>query len=191
LGVQKGEIFNGADDNASGTAALFAMAKYFAKNKPQNSIIFVAFDGEENGLQGAKKFVANSPVKKESMLVNINMDMISSNDVNELYASGTKHYPNLKPLLESLAKSKNTKVKLILGHDQPNPPQDDWTNQSDHYEFHKVKIPFIYFGVEDHKDYHRATDEFQNINQKFYVNSVETILETVKMFDAKLVKSSS
>jgi Zn-dependent M28 family amino/carboxypeptidase len=188
LGVQKGEIFNGADDNASGTAALFAMAKYFAKNKPNNSIIFAAFDGEENGLQGAKKFVANPPVKREAILVNINMDMIAHNDVNELYASGTKHYPTLKPHLDTLAKSKETKVKLILGHDQPNPPQDDWTNQSDHYEFHKVKIQFIYFGVEDHKDYHRATDEFQNINQKFYVNAVETILATVKIFDAKLAK---
>jgi Zn-dependent M28 family amino/carboxypeptidase len=188
LGVRNGEVFNGADDNASGVAAMFAMAKYFVKNTPKNSIIFVAFDGEESGLQGAKKFVEKLPVKKESILVNINMDMISHNDVNELYACGTRHYPNLKPLMESIAKSKETKVKLILGHDQPNPPQDDWTNQSDHYAFHEAKIPFIYFGVEDHKDYHKASDEFANINQKFYVNAVETILAAVKLFDAKLVK---
>jgi Zn-dependent M28 family amino/carboxypeptidase len=188
LGVRNGEVFNGADDNASGVAAMFEMAKYFVKNKPKNSIIFVAFDGEESGLQGAKKFVEKLPVKKESILVNINMDMISHNYVNELYACGTRHYPNLKPLVESISKSKETKVKLILGHDQPNPPQDDWTNQSDHYAFHEAKIPFIYFGVEDHKDYHKASDEFANINQRFYVNAVETILAAVKLFDAKLVK---
>jgi Zn-dependent M28 family amino/carboxypeptidase len=188
LGVRNGEVFNGADDNASGVSAMFAMAKYFVKNKPNNSIIFVAFDGEESGLWGAKKFVEKLPVKKESILVNINMDMISHNDVNELYACGTRHYPNLKLLMESIAKSKETKVKLILGHDQPNPPEDDWTNQSDHFAFHLAKIPFIYFGVEDHKDYHKASDEFANINQKFYVNAVETILAAVMLFDAKLVK---
>lgn len=186
VGVKNGDVFNGADDNASGTVALFAMAEYFKKKQSNNSLIFVAFDAEESGLQGAKKFVENLPVKKESVLLNINMDMVSHNDKNELYASGTKHYPNLKPYLDTLAASKDTKIKLILGHDQPNPPQDDWTYQSDHYEFHKAKIPFIYFGVEDHKDYHKATDEFQNINQTFYVHAVETILEAVKIFDANL-----
>lgn len=186
IGVRNGDVFNGADDNASGTAALFAMAKYFNKNKQNNSLIFVAFDGEESGLQGAKKFVEKLPVKKESVLLNINMDMVAHNDKNELYASGTRHYPNLKPHLEKLAASKDTKIKLLLGHDEPNPPQDDWTNQSDHYAFHQAKIPFIYFGVEDHKDYHRATDEFQNINQPFYVHAVETILEAVKIFDKNL-----
>lgn len=186
IGVRNGEVYNGADDNASGTSALFAMAKYFSKNKPKNSLIFVAFDAEEMGLQGAKKFVEKLPVKKESVLLNINMDMVSRNDKNELYASGTRHYPNLKPHLEKLAASKNIKIKLLLGHDQPSPPQDDWTNQSDHFAFHQAKIPFIYFGVEDHKDYHRATDEFQNINQIFYVHAVETILEAAKIFDKNL-----
>lgn len=186
VGVRNGEVFNGADDNASGTSALFAMAEYFNKNQPNNSLIFVAFDGEESGLQGAKKFVENLPVKKESILLNINMDMISHNDKNELYASGIYHYPNLKPYLDTLAASKDTKIKLLIGHDQPNPPQDDWTNQSDHFAFHQAKIPFIYFGVEDHKDYHRATDEFQNINQVFYVHAVETILEATKLFDKNL-----
>jgi Zn-dependent M28 family amino/carboxypeptidase len=189
LGVEGGEVFNGADDNASGTAALFAMAEYFRQKKPNNSLIFVAFDAEELGLLGAKKFVENLPVKKEQVLLNINMDMIAHNDVNELYASGTKHYPNLKPYLETIAKSKATQVKLLLGHDQPNPPGEDWTNQSDQYPFHQAKIPFIYFGVEDHKDYHKATDEFENINQPFYVHAVETILAAVKLFDEKLLKS--
>jgi Zn-dependent M28 family amino/carboxypeptidase len=187
LGIRNGEIYNGADDDASGTSALFAFAEYFSKNRPANSIIFVAFDAEEAGLQGARKFVEQLPVKKEFVLLNVNMDMIAHNDRNELYASGTRHYPYLKTFLEPIAKGAT--VKLLLGHDAPNPPQDDWTNQSDHYAFHQAKIPFIYFGVEDHKDYHKPTDDFKNINQAFYVRAAETILTTIKSFDRNLLKS--
>ncbi|MEJ7861182.1 MAG: M28 family peptidase, partial [Pyrinomonadaceae bacterium] len=173
-----------ADDDASGTSALFALAEYFNKNRPAHSIIFVAFDGEESGLRGSRKFVAEPPVKKESIVLNVNMDMVAHNDKNELYASGTFHYPALKPQLETIAKS--AKVKLLIGHDRPEQRSDDWTNQSDHFAFHQAKIPFIYFGVEDHKDYHKPTDDFVNINQEFYVRAVETILETVKIFDKNL-----
>jgi hypothetical protein len=184
VGIQNGEIYNGADDDASGTAALFALANYFKEKRPSHSIIFVAFDGEESGLRGSRKFVADPPVKKESIVLNINMDMVAHNDKNELYASGTYHYPALKPLLEAIAK--DAKVKLLLGHDRPELKSDDWTNQSDHFAFHQAKIPFIYFGVEDHKDYHKPTDDFVNINLEFYVHTVETILEAVKTFDKNL-----
>ncbi len=184
VGVQKDEIYNGADDNASGTSALFALAEYFAKNKPSHTIIFASFDGEESGLRGSRKFVETPPVAKEKIVLNINMDMIARNDKNELYASGTYHHPTLKPLLEKIAKT--SKVKLLLGHDRPEQKRDDWTNQSDHGSFHAARIPFIYFGVEDHKDYHQPTDDFVNINQEFYVHAVETIIEAVKGFDKEL-----
>ena len=184
LGIVKNEIYNGADDDASGVAALFAIAEYYKKNKPAHSIVFVAFDGEESGLLGSGAFIKNPPVKKESIALNINMDMVAHNDKNELYAAGTFHYPALKPMLEKV--SKDAPVKLILGHDRPELKSDDWTNQSDHFVFHRQKIPFVYFGVEDHKDYHKPTDDFVNINQEFYVHAVETILEAVKSFDKDL-----
>ena len=184
VGVNNGEIYNGADDNASGTSALFALAEYFNKNRPANSLIFVAFDAEEQGLQGSRHFVANLPVQKESILLNINMDMISRSEKGELYAAGSFHYPFLKSHLEKI--SKGAPVKLKLGHDNPDLGRDDWTGQSDHAAFHREKIPFIYFGVEDHKDYHKPTDDFVNINQEFYVRAVETILEAVKGFDKDL-----
>ncbi len=184
LGTRNGEIYNGADDDASGVAALFALANYFKEKRPSHSIIFVAFDGEESGLRGSNAFVAAPPVKKESIVLNVNMDMVAHNDKNELYASGTFHHPALKPQLETIAKS--AKVKLLIGHDRPEQKSDDWTNQSDHFAFHQAKIPFIYFGVEDHKDYHKPTDDFENINKEFYVRAVETILETVKTFDKNL-----
>lgn len=180
-GIRNGEIYNGADDNASGTAALFAIAKYFSKKKPDHSLIFVAFDAEEKGLQGARHFVENLPVAKESIALNINMDMISRNDKGELYAAGAFHYPQLKPMLE--AAQKKGKVILLLGHDDPKLGRDDWTFQSDHGAFHREKIPFIYFGVEDHKDYHRPTDDFANIQPPFYVKAVDTVIETVKILD--------
>ncbi len=181
LGTVKGQIYNGADDDAAGIAALFAIAEYFKKNKPDHSIIFAAFDGEESGFLGSAKFIKEPPVKKEAILLNINMDMIAHNDINELSAAGTFHYPALRTPLEKIAK--NAKIKLILGHDRPELKSNDWTNQSDHFVFHLQKIPFIYFGVEDHKDYHQPTDDFVNINRKFYVQAVETILEAVKSFD--------
>ncbi len=180
-GIKAGETYNGADDNASGTAALFAIASYFKKHQPDHSLIFVAFDAEEKGLQGARHFVDNLPVKRDAVLLNINMDMISRNDKGELYAVGTFHYPQLKPALEAVQKKAG--VKLLLGHDDPKLGRDDWTNQSDHYAFHREKIPFIYFGVEDHRDYHRPTDDLVNIQPEFYVRAVETIVEAVRELD--------
>jgi Zn-dependent M28 family amino/carboxypeptidase len=180
-GVKNGEIYNGADDNASGTAALFAIAGYFKKHRPRHSIIFVAFDAEEKGLLGARHFVQNLPVPRESILLNVNIDMIARSDKGELYASGLNHYPNLKPYLERA--QKKAKVKLLFGHDRPEQGRDDWTFQSDHGAFHREKIPFIYFGVEDHEDYHKPTDDFERIHPDFYVRAVETVIEAVTILD--------
>ena len=181
VGIRNGEIFNGADDNASGTAALFAIASYFKKHQPRHSLIFVALDAEERGLQGARHFVTNLPVAKESIVLNVNMDMLSRCDKGELYAAGTFHYQQFKPAL--VAVKKKAKVKLLLGHDDPKLGRDDWTNQSDHAAFHREKIPFIYFGVEDHEDYHRPTDEYANIQPEFYVRAVDTVIAAVKELD--------
>lgn len=180
-GISRGEIYNGADDNASGTAALFAIAAYYKKNQPDHSLIFAAFDAEEKGLVGSRYFVSHLPVKKETVLLNINMDMISRNDKGELYASGTFHYPQWKAVLEKVGRTSS--IKLILGHDKPGTGKDDWTYQSDHGAFHREKIPFIYFGVEDHKDYHKPTDDFANIQPEFYVKAVETVLAVLREID--------
>lgn len=184
LGIRNDETFNGADDNASGTAALFAIASYFKKHQPEHSLIFVALDAEEKGLVGARHFVANPSVPKESIVLNVNMDMIGRNDRGELYAAGAFSYPHLKPILEKVQKA--AAVRLLLGHDDPKLGMGDWTNQSDQAAFHAAKIPFIYFGVEDHKDYHKSTDDFVGIQPEFYVRAVETILGAVGAFDKEL-----
>jgi len=177
-------IYNGADDNASGTAALLELAKYFKKHRPEHSMIFAALDGEEMGLQGAKALVNDFPFPLEQIVLEINMDMISRNDRGELYASGTYYNPSLKPILEQAAVG--SPVKLMFGHDEPNTGIDNWTQSSDQGPFFKANVPHIYFGVEDHKDYHKPSDSFENIEQKFYVNAVKLILASVLELDKQL-----
>ncbi|MCU0391346.1 MAG: M28 family peptidase [Thermoflexibacter sp.] len=187
LGIRNNEIYNGADDNASGIASLLAMAEYFHKNRPDHSIIFVAVDAEEMGLKGAYHFVDFPPVPKEKIVMNINIDMISKSDKNELYACGIYHYPFLKNYF-----TKNIikyEVSLKFGHDMPESMSggvQDWTYSSDHGPFHKAGIPFIYFGVEDHPDYHRPTDRFERINQVFFIKAAELVLDYVILFDKHL-----
>ncbi|RPD38398.1 M20/M25/M40 family metallo-hydrolase [Chitinophaga barathri] len=174
-------IFNGADDNASGVATLLAIAKYFKEHAPKYNLIFAAFDGEEMGLQGAKAFVARPPVPAAKIILDINMDMVSHNDKNELYVCGTTPYPVLKaPVAAAAARSK---VNMPFGHDKESDGSQNWISQSDHFEFHKVKIPFLYFGVEDHADYHKVTDEFEKINLSFFYRAAGSVLEVVKEFN--------
>lgn len=175
LGVRGGEIYNGADDNASGSAALPALAAYLASNPPRHSFLFVAFDAEELGLLGARAFVSDPPVPLASILLNVNLDMIGHSAAGELYAAGTYHYPALGPLVEEAASE--AEVTLLAGHDSPElSARDDWTELSDHAAFHARGIPFVYFGVEDHEDYHRPTDTVESLTLDFYVDAVEAIL---------------
>ena len=179
-------IYNGADDNASGTAALIELAKYFKENRPEHSIMFAALDGEEMGLQGAKALVKDFPFPMEQIVLNINMDMISRNEKGELYASGTYYNPILKSILETAAAGSTP--KLLFGHDEPNTGRDNWTKSSDHGAFFDVQVPHIYFGVEDHPDYHKPSDSFENIDQQFYINAVNLILKCTLALDAELPK---
>jgi Zn-dependent M28 family amino/carboxypeptidase len=186
LGVVDGKTYYGADDNASGVATLLAVMAYFTGNKPQSTIIFAAFDAEESGLQGSKAFVNKLPVEKKRIVLNVNLDMVSRNDRNELYVAGCQHYPFLKPYVEKIATT--SKVKLLFGHDSGTSPADNWTHASDHAPFHQAGIPFIYFGVEDHRDYHRPSDTFANIDQSFFVNAASTILDAIIEFDRHLAE---
>ena len=185
LGIRNGNIFNGADDNASGTAALFTIAKYFKKNPTKHNLIFAALDAKEIGSLGAEYFLKNYSEKK-NILLNINLDMIAHSDYDpELFACGLFHYTKLRKPLKRI---KSDKIKLLFGHDDPeNKEQADWTFSSDHRVFHKENIPFIYFGVEDHKDYHRHTDTYAAINPEFYVEAVKIVIQSIQNFDELLL----
>ncbi len=145
LGVRAGQIFNGADDNASGVAALLAVGAHFSRTAPAHSLLLVATDAEELGLQGARALMRDPPVPVSSMIVNVNMDMVGRDPGNKLFATGVHHWPFLKPYLENAAQPP---VVLAFGHDTPG-DDEDWTQDSDHFVFHEAGIPWIYFGVED------------------------------------------
>ncbi|WP_316840102.1 M20/M25/M40 family metallo-hydrolase [Pedobacter gandavensis] len=179
VGIINEEIYNGADDNASGVAALLKFAAHYKNNKPNYTLVFAAFDAEEMGLRGSKFFVDQPVLPLEKIKLNVNMDMISHNDKGELYACGTYKYPELKKYFIT---SKPT-IKVIFGHDDPKTGNEDWSNQSDQGSFNAKGIPFLYFGVEDHKDYHKASDEYKNINKKFFTDAAESILEIIDNID--------
>ncbi len=138
------EIYNGADDDASGVSALFSFAEYFKQHPPKHSVILIAFDAEELGLQGSKFFAENSIVPLNQIKLNLNMDMISRSDKNELFAVGTKHFKFLKEAVLKVEGGDN--IKLVIGHDGDD-KGEDWTLASDHAYFYMNRIPFIYFGV--------------------------------------------
>ena len=191
IGVRNGQVANGADDNASGTAGLFALAKYFSAHPPANTLIFAAFDSEESGLRGSRAFVAKLPVAAASIIIDLNMDMIGRDPNDLLYVVGTYTQPGLKPFIESIALK--AAVKLVMGHDDPekakqNPRNDkfeDWTPDSDHKSFCDAKIPCLYFGVEDFEQHHKVTDDYETMTLDFYVRAVETMVLAVEEFDAR------
>jgi Zn-dependent M28 family amino/carboxypeptidase len=179
LGVINEEIYNGADDNASGVAAMLNIAAHYKKSKPDHTLVFAFFDAGELDWQGSGYFVDHAPFDLKKVLLNVNLDMISHNEKNELYAAGTFTNPQLKKYLTHTQPN----VKIMLGHDNPEFNVDDWTNQSDQGAFHAKGIPFLYFGVEDHKDYHKASDKFENIQPAFFIDAAEAILEIVDNVD--------
>ena len=187
LGIINGEIYNGADDDASGTAAVIALAAYFKDRSPKHTLIFAAVDAEEIGSLGAEHFLKNYS-NKSNIALNINLDMIAHSDYDpELFACGLHYHPNLRDPLEDIY---SEKIIFLFGHDDPdNKEQSDWTYSSDHRVFHDENIPFIYFGVPDHKDYHRHTDTFGTINQEFYIEAVKIIIQAIENFDEELAES--
>ena len=184
VGLRIGRVFNGVDDNASGTAALFAFAEYFKTHPPANSLLFVAFDGEEQGLLGSRAFVAAPPVAKTALVVNLNVDMIGRDPNNELWITGLKRQPVLKPMIDRVAA--RAPVKLLAGHEDPSIRGDDWTQDSDQFSFIEAGIPGFYFGVSDEQNHHQPTDDYETITYGFYVAAVETLIDVIREVDANL-----
>ena len=177
LGVFGGQIYHGADDNASGASALLAMAAYVKTHPPTHSVVFAAFDAEELGLRGSQAFVRTMPMPRERVLLDINLDMIGRSDDGRLFVSGVRANPALRPVVEAAART--SMVPVHLGHDRPmylTGLMANWTSVSDHSSFHDVGVPFLYFGVEDHADMHEPTDTADRIDTAFYTASAETVL---------------
>lgn len=186
LGIRNGEIYNGADDDASGTIAVLTIGEWLKKERPEHDVVLALFDAEEGGLRGARGFVADEVVPLSRIALNINLDMVSRQDNNAIWVAGLAHYPGLRALAERVASSATVPVKF--GHDTPGgKPGDNWTNSSDHGAFHARGIPFLYLGVEDHPDYHRPGDDADKIDPVFYRGVIDFAYALVRAADKELV----
>jgi len=145
---------NGADDNASGVAAVLEVARRLAANRPARSVIFVAFSGEEEGLLGSGHFVKFPPVPTDSMVAMLNFDMVGRLRDDKLIVYGVETAREWRGMIDSL--NRVTKFSLTL--------QGDGYGPSDHTSFTLVKRPVLHFFTGTHSDYHRTTDDFAAIN---------------------------
>ena len=180
LGVRNGQTYPGADDNASGVAMLLAVAERCVKTPFAHPLVLAAFDAEEQGLQGAKAFLANPPVPIARLALNVNFDMVGRNDRREIYVAGPGRWPALLPVLT--AATQGAPITVKFGHDTGGGHQD-WTQQSDHGVFHGAGIPFVYFGVEDHADYHQPTDTPDKISAEFLEGVASVVLSSLTALD--------
>ena len=186
-GIRDGVLYPGADDNASGVAALLAAARHFTMTQPRHPLVFAALDGEELGQHGAKALIASNLLPRGRIGLNINLDMVSRSNAHEIYAAGTFYSPWQIPILQDV--QARTSVKILFGHDRPahlGGGLEDWTHSSDHGPFHDAGVPFVYFGVEDHSDYHKPTDTADRFDRRFFGDVADMIVEAIWTFDRRL-----
>ncbi len=185
LGVHQGRMYPGSDDNASGVAALLALATYFQAHPPRHTLIFAAVDHEEQGMRGSQQLFDGKLFKPEQLALNVNLDMLSRDSKARLFAVGTYQHPALLPLLQPLQRDSLVAVKF--GHDRPASlvgQTQDWSSASDHAVFARHGVPFVYFGVPDHPDYHQPTDTFERADLDFYHKVSDTILAALLLLDS-------
>ena len=156
-----GQIHHGADDNASGTAALLELARVMAasRGKFKRSIVFVAFSGEELGLLGSAAYTNHPPVPLASTVAMLNMDMVGRLRDGSLFIGGLGTSPAWKPLIERLNAAETgsgSRFQLQFGQDGFGP--------SDHQSFYVKDIPVLFFFTSTHDDYHKPSDTADKIN---------------------------
>jgi Zn-dependent M28 family amino/carboxypeptidase len=155
-------IYNGADDNASGTTAVLELARAFAamEQPPARSLLFVLVSGEEKGLLGSAHFVEHPTVPLDGMIANINLDMVGRNAPDTVYAIG-KAYSSLGPLAVDVA-ARFPDLGLTVAPDPM--PEEQLFFRSDHFNFAAREIPSLFLTTGLHEDYHRPSDTVDRID---------------------------
>ncbi len=186
VGANDGQIFNGADDNASGVATMLALAAELKRQAPEHSVIIVALDGEERGLLGAKHFVEAPPVPLSSITMNLNFDMTARAETDgKLWVTGTYQNPSFRPILEAIPADGS--VALAFGKDTPEDKgEDNWVEASDHGAFFRAQVPFLYLGVNYHPDYHRPSDDFERITPAVFTSATTLSIASFRALDRAL-----
>jgi hypothetical protein len=159
----RGRIGFGADDNASGTAAMLEVVEALAKMRPRRSVLACAFAAEEDGLLGSKALCDSPPVPREQMVAMLNMDMVGRGDPAEVVAFGLLQNPALEKVLDRAKKLGKTGIKNIeVGRDA------GLFTRSDHYSFHEIGVPVIFFfehlPLRDNADYHTWRDTIDKLD---------------------------
>ncbi len=174
LGMKGEEVYNGADDNASGSSALMELAQSFqlAKkqgNGPKRSILFLHLTGEEIGLYGSKYYVENPVFSLDSTVVDLNIDMVGRVDKAHLdkkdyiYLIGSNRLSQDLHKLSEKANKSYTNLNLDYTYNASDDPYK-YYERSDHYNFAKNDIPVIFYFNGAHEDYHKITDTADKID---------------------------
>jgi aminopeptidase YwaD len=175
-------IHNGADDNASGTAALIELARILKTGKSKNNnYLFIAFSGEELGLYGSKYFTENPTIDLKTINYMINMDMVGrlNDSTKSLAVGGYGTSPAWASVINPLEKKLPFSIKL----------DSSGTGPSDHTSFYRKDIPVLFFFTGQHKDYHRPSDDAERINydgELAVVNYINTVINNLNKQNQKL-----
>ncbi len=166
-------IFNGADDNASGTVGVMLLAKAFAleKKRPRRSILFITFAGEEKGLFGSTSYVENPLFPLRNTVAMFNFDMIGRNHPDSLCVRGSKTSPMLRKIL--IKENKKIGFKLSIGED------NIFRGTSDYRPFMKKHIPVLYLHSNEHEDLHKVTDHADKIDYDKLAQVVRLAFRTI------------
>lgn len=179
LDKNKKLIHNGADDNASGTAGVLALANYFANNgiKEKSNFLFMCYSAEEDGLIGSKYFTNNPTMDLSKISAMINMDMIGrlNDSTKKLMVFGVGTSPAYTNIFA------NTKTNLTLGFDSSG------IGPSDQTSFYLKNIPVLHFFTGQHTDYHKSTDDTEKIN---FAGEVE-VLQFIQQIATALAETES
>jgi hypothetical protein len=186
-------IWNGADDDGSGTVALLAIAETLAKNpKPSRSVLFVWHCAEEKGLWGSRYFTENPTVPLAQIVTQINIDMIgrsraegdttpanaSLSGPNEIYVIGSKMMSTQLGELSETTNHAYLNLSLNYKYDDPKDP-NRFFYRSDHFNYARKGVPIIFYFDGEHEDYHRPGDEPQKIDYTKMEKVVRTVLVTL------------
>jgi hypothetical protein len=184
-GVRPDSIYNGADDDGSGSIAALAIAANLtrARYKPKRSILFVWHTGEELGDLGSAYFTDHSTVPRDSIVAQLNMDMVGRGGAFDIPGGGPRYLQligsrrlstELGDLVESV--NRETKAGFVFDYqfDASGHPSQLYC-RSDHYEYAKYGIPIVFFTTGMHQDYHQITDEATYIDYAHYARVTELV----------------
>jgi hypothetical protein len=160
-------VHNGADDNASGVAAMIEVGQKLASKRPKRSVILVAFGAEELGLLGSRNFTENPIIPVDSISAMINIDMLGRMDNDKVQVGGVKTSPDFVSILNQFGEAFNLNLSL----------SDQGYGPSDHASFYSKNVPVLFFSTGPHIDYHTPNDVIERINFDGMVKGAKYIYE--------------